>query len=55
MKTASWENPEKSLELQLGDQLANLLFDQDLQLLGDFIKQFLGLFQSLLIGTKFML
>ena len=28
MKTANWENPEMSLELQLGDQPTNLLHDQ---------------------------
>ena len=28
MKTTNWENPERSLELQLGDQAANLLDDQ---------------------------
>ena len=28
MKTANWENPERSLELQPGDQPANLLYNQ---------------------------
>lgn len=28
MKTTNWENSERSLELQLGDQPANLLYDQ---------------------------
>lgn len=28
MKIINWENPEKSLELQLGDQSTHLLYDQ---------------------------
>lgn len=28
MKTANWENPERSIKLQLGDQPADLLYDQ---------------------------
>ena len=30
MKTSNWENPERSLKLQLGDQLSSLLYDQTL-------------------------
>ena len=28
MKIINWENPERSLELQLGDQSTDLLYDQ---------------------------
>ena len=28
MKLAGWENPERSLDLQPGDQPADLLYDQ---------------------------
>ena len=42
MKTIDWESPERTLELQLGDQPTNL-YDQA-QSLSAFIKQFLGLF-----------
>lgn len=38
--------------LQCQNQPANLLHDQAQQSLGGFTEQFLGLFQSLLIGTK---
>ena len=55
MRTSNWENPKSSLKLQLGDQLSNILYDQTLALLCDFIKQFLGLFLSPLIGAKFRL
>ena len=55
MKITSWENPEASLELQLGDQSINYYMISFRQLLGDFMKQFPEIFQSLLIGTKFML
>ena len=55
METANWENPKSSPKLQLGDQLSNILYDQTLALLCDFIKQFLGLFLSPLIGAKFRL
>ena len=55
MRTSNWENPKSSPKLQLGDQLSNILYDQTLALLCDFIKQFLGLFLSPLIGAKFRL
>ena len=32
MKTPDWENPKRSLELQLGNQPPNLLYDQTRQL-----------------------
>lgn len=51
MRTATWENPKRPLELQPGDHPANL-HDQAHAMLGDFMGQFLQLFQSLLIGTK---
>lgn len=51
MKTSNWENYERSLELQLRD---NVLYQVG-TITSDFIEQFLGLFQSLLIGTKFNL
>lgn len=50
-KIANWENPGRSLELQPGDQSTNIIRFR--QSLGDYIKQFLGLFQSLWIGTTF--
>lgn len=51
MKTSNWENYERSLELQLRD---NVLYQVG-TITSDFIEQFLGLFQSLLIETKFRL
>ena len=51
MKISNWENYERSLELQLRD---NVLYQVG-TITSDFIEQFLGLFQRLLIRTKFRL
>lgn len=39
----------------MGDQRTNLLYDQALAILSVVFEQFLGLFQSPLIGTEFSL
>lgn len=36
MKTANWDGPEKYLRLQIGNQPAELLYDQAGQLLNNF-------------------
>ena len=53
MKTTNWESPERSLELQPGDQPTTLLYDQAQANIANFNEQFLGIFQSLLIGRNF--
>ena len=50
MKTATWEYPKMSLELQLGALLTYMIRLR--QSLSGFMGQFLQLFQSLLIGIK---
>lgn len=55
MKTADWENPERSLGF---NQETNPMTSYVIRLersLSNFTGQFLGLFQSLLMGTKFRL
>ena len=53
MKIINWENPERSLELQLGDQSTDLLYDQAWAITSQLYGLVnLGLFQSLLFGTK---
>ena len=45
----NWENPERSLELQPGDQPTNSLYDHLRQSMGDFFRQFFGPSQSLFL------
>lgn len=51
LKTASWENPEKSLELQH----TNLFYYHAWAVAREPHQAILELFQSLLVGTKFSL
>ena len=52
MKITNWENLESSLELQPVEP-CNLLYNQAWAITRQFIEQFPGFFQTLLIGTKF--
>ena len=52
-KIPNWKYPERSRELQLEDQLLIYYKIRLGQLLSNFMEQFLGLFQILLIAANF--
>ena len=47
------ENPERSLKLKLGDQPTKFIISLLRQSLSNFTEQFLELFQSKFVGSKF--